>query len=208
MESRSEYLDAYVELPEEIRKAGLMLNRQVTDFAGGNIDFMSGTIPHITLYMGLFPERETASVKCELAKIAAATPPFQVSLRCIESAREGYLFWNADIETALRRLHEMVVTALSPLRRGMIRDKYLAGLNDFSEDERRNIREHGFPWVFQQFRPHLTIGCIEEKKVAATAALLGRPCASGSVTAMALGMVGERGVVLSACDIFRLSGRT
>ncbi|HNW34100.1 MAG TPA: 2'-5' RNA ligase family protein [Candidatus Ozemobacteraceae bacterium] len=208
MESRLAYLDAYIELPEEILKAALVLNRQITASAGGDIDFAHGTIPHVTLYMGLFPEQEIASVKGELAKIAAGTSPFQISLHGIKTGRDGYLFWNADVGTALRRLHEVIVTAINPLRRGAIRDKYLSGSNGFSEDERRNIREYGFPWVFQQFRPHLTIGCIDEKKTAITASVLGHPCVSGNVTAIALGTVGERGVILSAGDTFRFSGCT
>lgn len=206
VEPRRLYLDAYLELPEEILEHACALNRRITASAGGSIDFGTGRIPHITLYMGLFPEDELPAITGELACIASRTCPFPVCMLGGGAGMDGYLFWNVVADEPLRRLHEKVVTALNPLRHGSIREKYLDDLKKFTTEECNNINDYGFPWVLEQFRPHVTIGRVGEARAAEAAALLEYPELSGRAVRLALGSVGEHGVVLESAAAHPLSG--
>lgn len=205
MEPRLAYLDAYLELPGEIREQACELNRRITASAGGSVDFGSGRIPHLTLYMGIFPEEEIPTISGALMDIAAATPPFPVAMRNIVPGKDGYIFWNVCSDPVLRQLHEKVVTALNPLRRGHIREKYLDDLKHFTTAERIHIMKYGFPWVLNLFRPHVTIGHVDEDRVSKAVELLKCPETSDTAFRLALGSVGEHGVVLKTVGIYPIS---
>lgn len=205
METRLTYLDVYLELPGDLLKQAFALNRRVVSSAGGAVDFGAGRIPHITLYMGLFPEAERAAVVSELKTVAAETAPFPIVLREIETSRDGYLFWKVVADEPLRHLHERVVTALNPLRCGAVREKFLEDQERFTKEECVYIMKYGFPWVLDRFRPHVTVGYLENGAAAAADAL-GCPEARGEAVRIALGSVGDHGVILEAGEAFPLTG--
>lgn len=205
METRLAYLDVYLELPDEALEQARALNRRVVSSAGGDVDFEAGRIPHITLYMGLFPEAERASVARELDAVAAETAPFPIVLREIETSRDGYVFWKVVADEPLLRLHERVVTALNVLRRGAIREKFLEDQERFTKEECVYIMKYGFPWVLSRFRPHVTVGHLGEGATEAVESL-GCPESHGEASRIALGSVGERGVILETLGTFPLTG--
>jgi len=205
METRLAYFDVYLELPDEMLEQARALNRRIVSSAGGGVDFGAGRIPHITLYMGLFPETERASLVRELKTVAAETAPFPIVLREIETSRDGYVFWKVVADDSLLRLHERVVTALNPLRRGAVRDKFLEDQDRFTKDECIYIMKYGFPWVLDRFRPHVTVGHLGDG--AATAAdAIQCPEGHGEAARIALGSVGDHGVILEAGETFPLAG--
>ncbi|HOY66794.1 MAG TPA: 2'-5' RNA ligase family protein [Candidatus Ozemobacteraceae bacterium] len=199
------YLDAFLELPAALCAAATRLNRQIVSTAGGTIDFSRGTIPHITLYMGLFPVAELNRVKRELGAIAADTPPVRVAMQGIERAAEGYLFLNVRVDEPLQKLHERVVVALNPLRRGAIRQKYLDDLGRFTPGECDNIMKYGFPWLLELFRPHITIGKVDEAATEGVSRTLSAPGEREWATRLAFGEVGEHGTVVSVRSVFDLT---
>lgn len=205
METRLAYLDVYLELPDDMLEQARALNRRIVSSAGGGVDFGAGRIPHITLYMGLFPETERASLVRELKPVAAETAPFPIVLREIETSRDGYVFWKVVADEPLMRLHERVVAALNPLRRGAIRDKFLEDQDRFTKDECIYIMKYGFPWVLNRFRPHVTVGHLEDGAAAAADALR-CPEARGEAVRIALGSVGDHGVILEVGETFPLTG--
>lgn len=205
METRLAYLDVYLELPGEILDQALTLNRRILSSAGGGVDFGAGRIPHVTLYMGLFPEAEREAVVRKLNALAEVTAPIPIALREIEISRDGYIFWNVVADEPLLRMHEHVVAALNPLRRGAIREKFLEDQERFTKEECINIMKYGFPWVMDGFRPHVTVGHLEEG-AAEAAGTLGCPEARGEADRIALGRVGEHGVIMEAGEAFHLAG--
>lgn len=205
METRLVYLDVYLELPDDMLEQARTLNRHIVSSAGGSIDFGAGRVPHITLYMGLFPEAEKASVVHELRSVAEESAPFPIVLREIDTSRDGYVFWNAAVDGSLQGLHERVVEALNPLRHGAVREKFLEDQERFTKEECLYIMKYGFPWVMSRFRPHVTVGHLEAG-AAETAGRLGSPESRGQASRIALGSVGEHGVILEAAGTFPLTG--
>jgi len=205
METRLSYFDVYLELPADLLEQAFALNRRVVSFAGGGIDFDAGRIPHITLYMGLFPEAERAAIVRELKTVGAETPPLPIILREIETSRDGYVFWKVVADESLLRLHERVVMALNPMRRGAVREKYLEDQERFTKEECLYIMKYGFPWVMSRYRPHVTVGHLGEGATEA-AESLGCPEARGEASRIVLGSVGEHGVILEAYETFPLTG--
>lgn len=205
METRLSYLDVYLELTDEMLEQARELNRRIVSFADGNVDFGAGRVPHVTLYMGLFPETERASVVRELKTVAAQAGPVPIVLREIETSRDGYLFWNVVANESLQCLHERVVAALNPLRHGAVREKFLEDQERFTKEECIYIMKYGFPWVMSRFRPHVTVGHLGEG-AAEAAELIGCPESRGEACRIALGSVGEHGVILEAHETFPLTG--
>jgi len=205
MDTSLVYLDAFLELPAELSATVTRLNRQIVSTVGGSIDFSRGMVPHITLYMGLFPAEELERAANGLAAIAADTSPIPLSLRGIEAGAEGYLFLNVEIGEPLRSLHDRIVAVLNPLRQGAIRRKFLDSLERFTPGERENIMNYGFPWLLSLFRPHVTIGKTDAAAAGGVARGLTVPAERGVATRLVLGEVGEHGTVVAARSAFDLS---
>lgn len=190
------YLDCFLELPAEAIEIARELNREIVQRIGGAVDFSRGTIPHITLYMGLFPASEQLAITETISRCTAGTPPFPVQLGGLEVSREGYLFWPILRSEPLEDLHRRLVTQLNPLRRGAIRSKFLETIDRYSLQEQGSIRNYGFPWVLEGFSPHVTIGASTPEAALSVAGNLEPPAYSFVAQHLGLGPVGESGVVL------------
>ena len=191
------YLDCYLPVHGQVLNQALEINRFLVAEYSSLIDFKQAIKPHLTVFMGLFPVLEP--VAAEIEQLNRSFVPFSVSLSCFRLSPDGYLFWEADATSELLALHEKVLSVLNPLRHGLVREKYLENIDSFSNLEQENIREFGFPWVMQLFKPHLTLGRINASFDAEKLFLrLGRTAKATSfeVDRLDLGQVGDNGTVI------------
>lgn len=184
------------------------MNRAVLELAGGGIDFTAGALPHLTLYMGLFPDTVADDLRAAVEALAREYSPVPLAFQGFSASREGHLFLDLEPAPGLVAIHRAAVEALNPFRQGAIREKYLAGLAGFPPAEQHHIRTYGYPWVLDGFRPHVTIGFVSPGEGAPTRAsrLPGGPPAlldrlgpgrfGGVGEELGLGPVGEHGAVI------------
>ncbi|NLI79451.1 MAG: DUF1045 domain-containing protein [Candidatus Riflebacteria bacterium] len=190
------YLDCHISLDGTTIERVRRLNRRVVDLAGGGIDFSTGAlIPHLTLFMGLFPPSREARVRRAVDDLAGRFAPLDLAFGGMEVARDGYVFLRVAPTEALRGWHARVVAALDPLREGLVRQKFRDRRTDYSPDEQARIDRYGFPWVLEAWRPHVTIGFVDPARQPDVLAGLGEPSFTGRAVAIALGPVGEHGTV-------------
>lgn len=154
------YLDCYICPSDELSEVSREINSVLVERYGSEIDFTNGIEPHITMYMGLFPEKNFELIFRELSFVLSDYPQFKVKMSEFRLTSDGYLFW--DVEKSLRiiELHKEIINSLNSLREGLLREKYKTSLNDFSQAEQANINKFGFPFVLEEFKPHLTLGKI------------------------------------------------
>lgn len=190
------YLDCHLSLDGTTLGHVRGLNRRIIDLAGGGIDFAHGKVPHLTLFMGLFPPSCEAGARRAVADLAGRFTPLDLAFRGVEAARDGYLFLRVEGTEALRAWHARVVEALDPLREGLVRQKFRDRRADYSPDEQARIDRYGFPWVLEAWRPHVTIGFVDPARQPEVVAGLGDPAFAGRAVAIALGPVGDHGTVL------------
>ncbi|RCK78936.1 MAG: hypothetical protein OZSIB_0487 [Candidatus Ozemobacter sibiricus] len=200
------YLDCYIVLDGTILSEAVRLNREIVATAGGEVDFAQGRVPHLTLFMGLFPEAAVVRVEAAVAEVARAFPPVPLALVGLTAARDGYLFLQVARTPALAALHAAVVRALDPLREGLIRPKFLQALNTYSTVEQANIQRYGFPWVLDEWRPHVTVGHVSPERHEALLSRLRPVPVEGLGGDLALGRVEGKGTVVEAGRRFRLTG--
>jgi 2'-5' RNA ligase len=200
------YLDCYLDLDLETLAAARELNRRLLAATPSRIDFAAGTVPHVTLYMGLFPVAAKEAVVTAVTLIADQTPPVELDFQGVTVSREGYVFWRVRSTPWLQVLHENLLLKLSPLRGGLIRDSFLEALDSYDPFEQQNIRNYGFPWVLAHFQPHLTLGVVDPGEGARATAALGDPRGKALIREVGLGPVGDCGAVLTPGRRFPLKG--
>ncbi len=198
------YLDSFVSLGQNIIEGARYLNETIWETAGGKVRFSAGMVPHLTLFMGLYPPENADRIRSEVARIARETRPFEMTLDGVTCTGEGYIFWNVLSSPGLQGLHEKLVLALNPLRKNLVREKFLSEIHRYSPPEAENIRTYGFPWVMERFGPHITIGVVDPEKAPSVTKLLGHPSSTMTVDEIGLGEVGEWGAVLRAAGHFPL----
>ncbi|MFZ5949133.1 MAG: 2'-5' RNA ligase family protein, partial [Candidatus Rifleibacteriota bacterium] len=161
------------------------------------IDFKQSIKPHLTLFMGLFPE--IYPVQKELLNLNQSFTGFDVHLQGLRLTSEGYLFWDVAEQKELQLLHEQVLESLNQMRKGLIREKFNQSFDSYLPDEQENIRQFGFPWVKHLFKPHLTLAKISASvnRIEIFSALQ-HLCENSffTVDRLMLGHVGENGTVL------------
>ncbi len=200
------YLDCYIALGGTILSEAVRLNREIVAAVGGEVDFAQGRVPHLTLYMGLFPAVAVGRVEAATAGVARVFPPVCLSLEGLTTARDGYLFLEVARTPALAALHAAVVRALDPLREGLIRSKFLDALATYSAVEQANIRRYGFPWVLDDWRPHVTVGHVPTEHHARLVARLRPARVAEEGRELGLGRVEGKGTVVDPGRRYGLTG--
>lgn len=188
------YLDCFLPVRGMALSRALELNQLLVENFASQIDFKQSIEPHLTVFMGLFPDLKP--VQTAINKLNRDFMAFSVSLNGFRLSSDGYLFWEAVADKDLQTLHETVIKVLNPLRAGLFREKFLE--DRYNESERKNINEYGFPWVRELFKPHLTLarlpGIVAKKELFALLANFSPDC-EFEAERLQLGEVGENGTV-------------
>ncbi|MFA7285113.1 MAG: DUF1045 domain-containing protein, partial [Candidatus Absconditabacterales bacterium] len=112
--------------------------------------------PHITLYQAKFPVVQKNAVVEELAQICSqcAAPRFEYVGPNIKNNYIGLAFRRTE---SLMVLHETIVKTLNPIRSGAIKSVYIERRSEFSPLEQEMIDTRGYPYVFDNYIPHIAL---------------------------------------------------
>ncbi len=115
--------------------------------------------PHLSLYTSEFPDVQ--EVETSLKSLAKTTKPFPLSATSCELWRDVWLGINYKKDEAIAHFQHAVVERLNPLRKGLLRERDRARLENLSEEEKRNILTFGDRHTGDLFGPHLTLTKFE-----------------------------------------------
>jgi 2'-5' RNA ligase len=119
--------------------------------------------PHLTLYQIAFPSENLHMIESTVKKIAEKTKSFSIHLHKYSSLM-GFIFLEATLDDTLMRLHSEIVTAVNPLRDGIILPSEQGRLNDSSVSEliKNSIRTYGAALAMEAFLPHITLAKLKD----------------------------------------------
>jgi len=132
------------------------------EYLAGNFKSTYNLDPHITFAIIPLPEWNLEKIKNEIDLY------FKNKHRIVLKFAELHVdtknrFFSLNVKnTRIRKLHEDMLKILERYREGFIREKDLKRIEKgiYSSAQIYNIMHYGFPRVFQQFHPHITIGNI------------------------------------------------
>jgi hypothetical protein len=133
--------------------------------------------PHATIYHVKFPLENKDKVTSVVESIVKQTSPVHFDPIGINEKFNfvGIGFEKTDV---IKDIHEKIVTELNPLREGVIGKKYIEKFTTYSEKERVYINTYGYPYVFDEYRPHVTVAYLEhgaDMEEVKSMILLGKP---------------------------------
>lgn len=149
-----------VDLADELIKLSQDVGRKVASKINLNHE---NEIPHITLYMSKYPEKNVGLIINKLTKIANSTKPFKLKLNSKSCHATGTIFIDVEMSDELYTLHERLVNGLNSLREGLFNEDELT-LPGITEEKKRSLKEFGMWAVKQAYIPHVSVGRIYDLK--------------------------------------------
>lgn len=113
-------------------------------------------LPHVTLYHAKVQGAPADQVRAVLNKLGPLVKE-KISFGPVAVYGDKFLFWNAEISSALREAHRQALalsTFLDPKARAPAQQEDLT----LSQQERDNIARFGHPLVLDLQLPHITLG--------------------------------------------------
>lgn len=118
-------------------------------------------LPHITLYQGLYPDRNIADLISALTKLPAWNKDFEIVMDGFSVSHDTFLFWNALRSKKLHDLHESVVNAANGFREGNIAPNTIKMMEGLTVAEQEMVKKTGSILNFEMFNPHITISRLK-----------------------------------------------
>lgn len=122
-------------------------------------------LPHLSVYQAMFAN-QTEEIRAAIERIIRQHPSFDLEITAFGTPGNGFIFADTNMPESLRSLHEELLRTVSPLRTPMA-EVEIAKLNrpDWQKD---NLRQYGMALCNDTYRPHFTVGLVEEGSVDAT----------------------------------------
>lgn len=116
--------------------------------------------PHITLYHGRVESLPAEVIRNILSRLRKHNKE-TLSLKQIEIYGGKFAFWNNEITSNLRLMHEQSLEVAQWLDKFVVQRAVEEGLS-MSQEELENIKKFGHPLVGKMFKPHLTLAYHNE----------------------------------------------
>jgi|OpeIllAssembly_1097287.scaffolds.fasta_scaffold187380_1 2'-5' RNA ligase len=143
--------------PEHIAKKARYLSRQLkkqgTLFTLGRIDHF----PHISIYMCRLPLANLEKAQKELSNITASLDPFPITAYRFRNAKRGYIDIRYYRNLHLRKLQQLVIDAINPLRKGALLESDLQKITTYPLKLKRMVEKYGYRSVGKEYYPHLSL---------------------------------------------------
>ena len=118
-------------------------------------------IPHLTLYMTKYPQKNIEAVIEKIAMIANETKPFNMVFNKKTCHSTGTIFIDPQISNSLFSLHTKLVDSLNPLREGLYNEDEL-NLPGRDEKAKSSLINFGMWAVKEDFIPHVSVGRVAD----------------------------------------------
>lgn len=117
--------------------------------------------PHLTLHYMYLPEPKLKEAIQVISKVVRRNPIPQLEFEYVEAYQNGILSLPCKGTSALSALHKDLVLTLEPVRGGSVDPDLKHRLKDRPEFYKRNLRKYGYPYVLEEFRPHIALARVK-----------------------------------------------
>lgn len=165
-------------------------------------------IPHLTIYAPEYPSKNLNKILSSVGNIAKKISPVPLKFEKYYYG-EGWIGLGFRKTTEVKKLHELILRGLNPLREGRLRIKYEAELADgkYNTTQKKYINEYGYQNVLKNYHPHLSIARFEDfARAKEVCNLLPQSLVpvNAVVTKLGVGISGEHGTVTEMIKTFNL----
>ncbi|KKQ12735.1 MAG: hypothetical protein US30_C0017G0001 [Candidatus Moranbacteria bacterium GW2011_GWF2_36_839] len=148
--------------PADVAKYVAKLSKEISEkekayFILDNKNFY----PHITIYTSEYPNCNIKKILDKVEKISKKLSGVKFKFKKIDDDY-GYVGVVMHRSKEIRKIHEIIISELNPLREGHIREKFHN--SDLSKEEKENIQKYGYPNLINLYSPHITITRLKNEK--------------------------------------------
>lgn len=149
---------------KEANDESIRLSKAITDVV--ECEFvLDGKLffPHVTLYSPEYPVSSTTQILKLVEKVSQSQKIIRLRNSQLKLSLDGGVGLMLKRNKTIDNFNNIIVDKLNPLRKGVLREKYLdkSVLDSFNSEQRSNIEIYGYPYVMNLFNPHITITYIK-----------------------------------------------
>ena len=195
-------------LPDEAtRNKAIELAAKVSSKLPVEFILGQGTIPHITIYQAMFPNKNIEKVKQIIKEITGKTHSFEIEMGPFWiNAVRGFVWWNCLKTDQLSEIHWNFIRGINSLREGLIPDS-LKAYRIEGEKDKMEIENYGSLFAGERYTPHLTLTALKDPEDEQKSyKILGKEEESlFTVNKILLGRLGPYGTVTEIIEEFPLA---
>lgn len=161
-------MDHNIALLPESRASRFLVNlsRVIDEKVGSQVRLGFNTIlPHLTLYLTRFPNRNIEEVDECLNTISLAFAPLKVRIKGWTMSKSGSIMLNCRRSKKLDLLHRQVIARTNVLREGILADVWRNHITELTAQQSRLLETVGFPYALELWAPHFTISKIDPRRI-------------------------------------------
>lgn len=162
------------------------------------------TLPHLTLYLTRFPNRNIEEVGECLKTLSLALAPLKARIKGWTMSQSGSVMLNCLRSRDLDSLHRQVIDRTNILREGIFADVWRKHINELTPQQSDLLETVGFPYALGLWVPHFTIGKIDPCRIAGIEPILNVFEHEFFASEMGLYSADERGAIVSRIRSFEL----
>ena len=153
-------------LDERSEKLAYRLANEAEKFGKCQFKLDVDHLPHITIYHAEYPVKNLSKIRSSLKNYSNKLHGSKLWSQGLESGW-GYVGVNFKKTKDILKIHEDLVKELNLLREGHVREKYHEEIEKgiYSQSEAINIREFGYPYVLDLYRPHMNLVKFENESL-------------------------------------------
>lgn len=162
-------IDVLLTLPTEVYHNAIELNQTILNEHPNNFRLDEQHIPHITLLQGYIPQNKLDQVKEILAELYSNVENENLEMDTLQydhTKKESFASIGIQKTVSLQKLHEKVVSALSPYlinkgtQKSYIQNKDGTPIDQFTMDYvPKFVNDHSF----ENYNPHISLGVARTK---------------------------------------------
>ena len=163
--------------------------------------------PHITIYPPYYPVDNLQQVFKAIGRVSNNLKTIKMVFSKVES-KYGYVAVGFKLNPEVKKLHELMLETLSPLRDGYIDVKYSTSeyKERFSDKELENIEKYGYAHVMDLYvNPHISLMRLEsESKAKELASEIEWDIKTFMIDKLVLHRIGKNGGAVEVIKEFKL----
>ena len=120
--------------------------------------------PHLNLYDLSIPKENLKEIILKIKTILINQKSFIIKIKKVNYFPFGIVFLEIEQNKELEKLHKKIVREVSKLNGKCIDKDYLAPHRTYTKKQKELLIRYGNPFVLDQFKPHITIGFVNNQK--------------------------------------------
>ena len=140
-----------------------LINDYLAKEMSGGFGYSDVLRPHVNFYDLSVPVGNIEDIKKSLSRALEGQKPIACKILGIKSFKFGIIYAEVERNSGLAALHQKILTAASRYRGDVIDPDYEKLIPVLNDEQKGSLNQFGNPYM-TDFRPHITLGYLPDKK--------------------------------------------